>query len=219
MSLLVKGRKDVASSYADENNQLRNAHDIIRAIADFSASVRERQRACGTTACSHCSFSPDSGPGFSLHGCRPRRFYVIAGPFVQMVQALLPRWRCPACHRTFTEYPDFAMHHRQYTVAQMKHRVLNYAKESSVAYRSGVLNADFPIFHGDAMAPAEASEEGGVINDRALAHTSLFHWVTLFGRESAGNPPATVVGFEPLARKYQSEDRRQLLIHCCVQLS
>ena len=69
----------------------------------------------------------------------PVRFLVLVGSYVCKVAALLARWRCPHCRRTFTDYPPFACPHKAYTLPQMTERAAKYVSNTATSYRKGVL--------------------------------------------------------------------------------
>src|SRR5207302_4564754 len=115
--------------------------------------VRQKSHECSVTKCRHCGFSPAADRRFSLHARRERVFFVVVGPVVHAIRAWLPRWRCPDCRRTFTEYVSAALTFRRYLLPQIRRCAWNYITQSHVDYRAIVRQSNLPIFHGDASAP------------------------------------------------------------------
>ncbi len=199
-----------------------DAKDLILLIDGHSELVRNRTVTCATTICCHCGLD---GVGaqtpFAFHGTRPRRFLVLVGSYVCKVAALLARWRCPECHRTFTDYPPFACAHKAYTLPQMTERAAKYVSNSSTSYRRGVCSAGLPIFYEkspkDEPLPLGRTDAGPSLT--TMAHTSHFRWVTTLGRDAQRYSEAAPLGSAPDSHKYTSEPRRSVLIACWASCS
>ena len=159
---------------------------MILLIDGHSERVRNRTITCATTICRHCGLDAvaEQTP-FAFHGARPRRFLVLVDSYVCKVAALLARWRCPHCHKTFTDYPPFACAHKAYTLPQMTERAAKYVSNTSTSYRRGVCSANLPIFHFHEESPTDESALLGQTDAgpslTTMAHTSLFRWVTTLG--------------------------------------
>lgn len=199
----------------ERQEQLDSSVALLRDIISFSLTVKQRKHRCSTKRCTDCGFQPDATRQFSRHGCRRRRFLIVIGQFVRTVRAVLPRWRCPDCRRTFTEYPAFAMAHKQYLRSQIERRSIEYVSRRDVSYRTGTRHMRRPIFHGGEIKSAVNPYEAAIVSDVALAHTSLFHWVTAFGAPGS----VAAAAFEPCAWKYRSMRRRSILIASYHRLS
>lgn len=192
---------------------------LIDMITKYSAAVRQQSRECRTSTCPHCGFAAADDRRFKLHARRDRIFFVIIGAYVRALQVCLPRWRCPACHKTFTEYPNFALPYRRYLSPQIRQCAWNYMTQADVDYRKVVCQSNLPIFHGDdfGSAPDAATEESD--NTRALAHTSPFRWITCLACETDDTPRNLTSDFELSRIKYRSAFRRSLLLACFARLS
>ena len=191
--------------------------DLILLINCHSERVRKRTITCATTVCCHCGLHAASGHNrFTLHGTRARRFLVLVGLYVCKVAALLARWRCPHCRKTFTDYPPFACPYKAYTLPQISERAANYVGNAATSYRKGVRSANLPIFY--AHGPADKSERHhhseATPSLTTMAHSSLFHWVTALGRHAPRHPKTVHADFVPASCKYTSERRRSILITC-----
>jgi hypothetical protein len=194
-----------------------DGHELILLIDSHSERVRKRTSTCATTICCHCGFDAASGHApFAFHGTRGRRFLVLAGSYVCKVAALLARWRCPHCRKTFTDYPPFACPYKAYTLPQITECAAKYVGNTATSYRKGVCSANLPIFYAQGLADKSAQHHrsGAIPSLTNLAHTSLFHWVTVLGRDALRQVESPHADFAPALRKYTSERRRSILIAC-----
>ena len=145
-----------------------------------------------------------------------RRFLVLVGLYVCKVPALLARWRCPDCRKTFTDYPSFACPHKAYTLPQMTERAAGYVNNTATSYRKGVCSGNLPIFYaqGPANTPVQHCYSDAILSRITMAHSSLFHWVTALSRDALRQPEPPHTDFAPAPSKYASERRRSILIAC-----
>jgi transposase-like protein len=67
----------------------------------------------GLPPCPICELEPLF---FKLHAYRERRFLLIIEMLVKSIFCTLVRFRCTGCGKTFTQYPDFAIPHKHYTL-------------------------------------------------------------------------------------------------------
>jgi hypothetical protein len=190
---------------------------LILLIDDHSERVRNRTITCATTICCHCGLDAvGAQTPFAFHGARPRRFLVLVGSYVCKVAALLARWRCPHCLKTFTDYPSFACAHKAYTLPQMTERAAKYVSDTSTSYRRGVCSANLPIFYEE--SPTDESAPLGRTDAEPslaiMAHTSLFRWVTTLGGGEQRQSDTVSADYTPASHKYTSEQRRTILIAC-----
>ena len=119
--------------------------------------------------------------------------------------------------RTFTDYPPSCpSHNKAYTTPQMTKRAATYVSNTSVSYRKGVCVASLPIFYETppASVGAPLDHSAGHPNLAAMAHTSLFRWVTTLGEDKPKQTDDAIVDFSPARHKYLSERRRTVLIAC-----
>jgi hypothetical protein len=190
---------------------------LILLIDGHSERVRNRTVTCATTICCHCGLDAvGAQTPFAFHGARPRRFLVLVGCYVCKVAALLARWRCPHCHRTFTDYPPFARAHKAYTLPQMTERAAKYVSNTSTSYRRGVCSEHLPVFYKgsptDESAPLGRTDVEPSLT--TMAHTSLFRWVTTLGGGELRQSDTVPADYKPASHKYASEQRRTILIAC-----
>ena len=196
----------------------RLVYDIIA----YSARVQRGNHRCPATHCPHCGRMAQQPHPFKKHAFRPRKFLVVRDRYVETVQCALVRWRCPACERTFTEYPPFALAHKQYVLPQMTCRALRYVEDDGVSYRKGVRQAFLPIFHlGDPSSPSDlwSRRPDAQSEPSILAHSSLHRWVSTFGMaggsvQGRGKPADRRPAFLPAEWKFTTAARKDVLIVC-----
>ena len=187
---------------------------LILLVGRHSESVRKRTVVCETTVCCHCGLdAANGGEAFTFHGTRPRRFLVLVGSYVCSVAALLARWRCPHCDRTFTDYPEFACPYKVYTVPQMTERADKYVSNTATSYRRGVRFDNRSIFYAESSSSKTDQQPDGVAI-HTLAHSSLFRWVTTLADVALRQPRSWRVDFAPAPHKYKSAQRRLVLMAC-----
>lgn len=191
--------------------------ELIRLINGHSEHIKKCTITCATTVCCHCGLDvASSQTPFTLHGNRARRFLVLVGSYVCKVAALLARWRCPCCRKTFTDYPPFACPYKAYTLPQITERAAKYVSNTATSYRKGVYSANRPIYYEESPAgkSAQHHRSGEILSLAIVAHSSLFHWVTALGRDALRQLRNVHADFAPASRKYTSEPRRSILIAC-----
>ncbi|MGA2258653.1 MAG: hypothetical protein ABSG53_28640 [Thermoguttaceae bacterium] len=193
-----------------------DGQDLISLIVGHSERIKKCTITCATTVCCHCGLNAASGqPPFVFHGTRPRRFLVLVGSYVCKVPALLARWRCPRCRKTFTDYPQFACPYKAYTLPQITERAAKYVNSTATSYRKGVRSENRPIYYEEPPADKSVQQRSGEIVSLAIvAHSSLFHWVTALGRDALRQSGTRDASFAPAPYKYASEQRRSILITC-----
>ncbi len=199
-----------------------NGPALILLINDHSERVRKRTITCMATICCHCGLAiADNHTPLAFHGTRARRFLVLVGSYVRKVPALLARWRCPNCRRTFTDYPPFACPHKAYALPQMTERAAKYVSNPATSYRKGVCSANLPIFYAQGTRAKSGQEHraDAIPSLCTMAHTSLFRWVTALGRDAIRQSQSLPADFTPASRKYTSDQRRSILIACRVTCS
>lgn len=87
---------------------------------------------CNLPPCPRCEAAPSD---FKRHELRKRQFYVIVEQFVKVVFGLLIRWKCPCCKKTFTDYPDFAVPYKRYTIPTILAFSCRYTEYDQISYR------------------------------------------------------------------------------------
>jgi len=94
------------------------------------------------------------------------------GAVVHLVPGYLPRFECPACGRTFTEYPSFASPHKRYAAASILDRVRRFFQGLGVPCRKAMWVDRQRIVY----APHNGREDL-----RQLSHTTLWRWLGWLG--------------------------------------
>ena len=201
--------------------QARDGH-LIAEISAHSVRIRKGNHRCSLNCCPHCGRAPEPMLFFRRHALRQRQFLILDGQYIHTVGGLLARWRCPFCRRTFTEYPAFVLPHKQYAISQLALRALQYVENDGISYRKGVLRSNLPIFHSASLCDDTASCGG---SELALAHTTLYHWVSTLGDGSRSFSTNEYEwqksDFAPAEWKYVTQARREVLLICrnwCIAL-
>ncbi len=187
-------------------------------VQSYRNDVLQHKIACILPPCPTCHTMPDA---FQRHEARAREFYVLIDQLIQEVPCLVIRWRCPGCKKTFTQQPPFAYPHKRYVLETILDLAGCYLEEDASTYRNVVLQDNMPIFH--------ASPDDNTINDKSLAHTTLYRWITSLGglkeilRSAQDlilqeNPASAVcrhlATLDIPARKYVKAARETILKHC-----
>jgi hypothetical protein len=212
--LFLRMAPQVTKGNTQEN--AANGRELILLIDSHSESVQKRTIVCATTTYCHCGADVSgSQHGFAFHGTRGRRFLVMVGSYVRRVAALLARWRCPHCRRTFTDYPSFACPHKAYTLPQMADRAARYVGDAVTSYRMGVRFARLPIYYYETPAgDCTHRWNDEIVSLTTVAHTSLFRWVTCLASKTRRQADTLPTDFAPASRKHTSEERRSILVDC-----
>lgn len=194
-----------------------DGRDLIEVITEYGAAASGKKGIeCAVGACPRCHRRQ---VGFRRHGVRKRLFLVFSEVVVR-VWSYLPRWKCPACRRTFTQYPDFALPFKRYVLPFLRERVSAYATDEALTYAKGVEEEGISICHED-------TDEG-----RKLWPSTLWRWVRTLGgfpetvRRALDlihqkDPSTDIVrrlsGGRFRAEKFRSEARGRVL-QCCREL-
>jgi hypothetical protein len=161
---------------------------------------------CGLAACY-----------FKIHAYRERRFLIIVDMTVQPEYAPLVRFRCPACKKTVSYYPDFALPHKHYT------------RQAILGFTENYFASDTPTYQQAVMDMEQLSVAGYPGGEKSLSPSTVHRWVTalsgmvhttqtalnLIGQEN----PATRV-FRNLAQltiapgQYKRLSRKKSLLRC-----
>lgn len=140
-------------------------------IESYDHQVLQGNISCELPPCPFCETPPD---GFRRHEARRRLFYVISGQWVEIVWCRITRWKCSHCRKIRTQQPPFALPYKRYTRQTLMGFSQAYLEEEASSYRKVVLGDGLPI--GYASKPGK--EE---IDERQLAHSTLYRWVTTLG--------------------------------------
>lgn len=146
-------------------------------IKAYKEAVLAGEVKCASAECPECELAPDE---FKVHERRRRWFYVIVGAFVERLVSMLVRWECPLCGRTFTQYPPFALPYKRYVRQTVETLSEKYVCEESCTYEESVkVNSQ-----GIGYLPAGrhgGSQQLGVIDERQLAPSSVWRWLSFLG--------------------------------------
>ena len=139
-------------------------------IKAYKAAVLAGDVKCASAECPECKLTPDE---FKVHERRRRWFYVIVGAFVERLVSMLVRWECPLCGTTFTQYPPFALPYKRYVRQVVEPFAEKYVCEESCTYEESVKINSQGIGYG--------SQQPGVIDNRQLAPSSVWRWLSFLG--------------------------------------
>ena len=143
-----------------------DGRDLKEDITEHAAAASGKEGIeCTVEACPRCHARPKK---FWRHGMRLRVFLVFAVVVVR-VRFYLPRWKCPSCGGTFTQYPPFALPFKRYVLPFIRERVAAYVTDEARTYAEGVEAEGVPICHEDAEA------------GRSLWPSTLWRWVRTLG--------------------------------------
>jgi len=191
---------------------------IVDRIEAHRQEVLRGKLTCGVARCPLC----DGDPGtFSLHERRRRGFWVVLERLIQKLVSLLPRWKCPLCRGTFTEYPDFALPHKRYVAPEIQQRSHVYVGQEDATYAKAAQDKEMAVCHeGD-----EGQSQG-----QCLSASTVWRWVGFLGalkatvrraarlvRQRVPRLGLARTVYAVAARKYRSPARRQI-VQRCLQL-
>lgn len=137
---------------------------------------------------------------FKLHAYRERRFLIIVDMTVESEHAPLVRFRCPACGKTVSYYPAFALPHKHYTRQSIMGFAENYFASDTTTYQQAVMDNE------------QLSVPGYPDREKSLAPSTVHRWVTaLSGLSHTTQTALNLIGQEnPATRAYR--DLAQLTI-------
>ena len=72
-------------------------------IKDHTLEIEAGRQPCHAEACPHCAAQVT----FRVHQRRRRSFRLVVEHCVRIFRSWILRFKCPSCHRTFTDYPPF----------------------------------------------------------------------------------------------------------------
>lgn len=214
-------------------NHVVEASSIVEEIRAYrDAVVHDRVRP-GLGQCPQCQCESREGERFRRHEARDRWFWVVVDSMVQRVLSLITRWKCVHCQGTFTLYPRFALPQKRYVLTELWPRAQRYVKEDGVSYRQAATTNGRPVFHerDESEDITRDSSEEDRVQERvpALAHTTVYRWVTTLGQlpnavRQAGEwirqrQPETrlfrdLAGVRIHPGKYRSDGRGRILQAC-----
>jgi transposase-like protein len=194
------------------------SHPVLAAIAAHTEAVERGEVSCTAERCPTCGQRPAV---FKYHASRQRSFRVIVDRMVRAVASALTRWKCPACGKTFTLYPDFAVPHKHYVCQVVCRLSERYVADDDLSYRTGVQ------INGRAAYYDAGAGGSQVLDDRVLWPSTLHRWIGWLGRlretlrealRLIRAQSATCDVFRDLVAlppwKYRSERRKGILQAC-----
>jgi transposase-like protein len=189
----------------------------VKQIEAYTNQVRKGQVACGLFECPRCHLS---GEFFKPHERKSRYFYVLVEQWVIPLKGLLIRWKCPDCNKTATDYPDFALPYKRYTVPTIFDFCERYVSDLLTSYRFLVHKK--PLEY-------KVKSDSGVAYAPMMEHSTIHRWVTTLSGYSQIIRGATdlIVQADPIttvhrdiaslsipSKKYRSPLRRLQLLEC-----
>jgi len=179
-------------------------------IEDYNNKVRRNPSSCKPGSCQCCGFASDE---FKKHDTRKRQFYAIVEQIIQTVIGLLIRWECPNCGKTFTDYPDFALPYKRYTVPTILTFSGFYTEDDQITYQG--VNIKMPVAYQD--------------SEKQMSHSTIYRWVTDIGNstEIIQKSVDIILQADPMSKicrdianlfvppkKYRSDERLKILSQC-----
>lgn len=172
---------------------------------------------CGLPPCPRCGIAPDL---FKHHEKRKRNFFIVVKQVVETVKGLLSRWKCPGCNKKTTDYPDFALPYKRYTLPTIQAFSQVYVQNPSASYRWLVDNC--PLAY-------EIEPDSDLHREPMMEHSTIHRWVSTLGGyyrlvQNAtdlmiqANPTTSL--YRDLANlsifpgKYRSQARKLILLTC-----
>lgn len=208
----------------------------VQAIRRYEHDVRYHRVRPLLSQCPRCGCPADGPAFFRCHETRARRFLVVVRDLVYTILSVITRWKCRQCQRTFTWYPAFAVPHKRYVLGVILERCQACVEGDERSYRKGVQDGGKPLFHeqpqGQQITADSTEEDKANETVPALAHTTLYRWVSTLGAWAhtlrraceliKQRRPGTLLfrqlaDFRVAAGKFRSQARRRLL-HACRSL-
>ncbi len=190
---------------------------IIARIEDYKERVLQGKVACILPPCPGCALASDQ---FTRHSLRKRRFNVIVAEVVLLVLCVLIRWKCPACGKSMTQYPDFALPYKRYLLSDILQYAERYIEDEEMTY--------------DLLVKKWAAGYERRLNDERLLRASSIHrWITTLGdlprliaraialiheKQPSIGLARYLAQLSVSGRKHRSEKRRQTLLACRLLL-
>lgn len=186
-------------------------------IQRHTEQVQKGTVTCGLAPCSRCGLSSEF---FTRHENRKRNFYIVLKQMVELVIGLLPRWKCPGCKKTATDYPDFALPYKRYTLPTIQGFSQGYLQDPSASYRGLIDSCPLPY---------EIKADFDTDREPMMEHSTIHRWISTLGSYSRLVQNATdlmvqadpttslcrdLAGLKVHPGKYMSSARKQTLLTC-----
>ena len=153
---------DYSGNFSDIKHLHRQAVDIIDQINLHSEKIRRGQVKCHLPECRHCELPSGN---FKRHEARRRRFYVPVEQIIQVVFGWLIRWKYRGCEKTLTDYPEFALPHKRYTLPMIAAYSHQYVNDDQTTYRG--LIGKMPVGYPD--------------SEKQMDHCTIHRWISTLG--------------------------------------
>jgi hypothetical protein len=167
------------------SNPVVDPSPVVQAIHTYRDDVLHGRVRPQLSQCPLCKCPAHARVFFRRHEARERTFLVVVRDLVHTVLCLITRWKCAQCKRTFTWYPPFALPHKRYVLPGILDRCRRYVEDEEASYRTGVQEQGRPVFHappeGQEITADSSEAEKRKEEVRALAHSTLYRWVTTLG--------------------------------------
>jgi len=186
-------------------------------IQRHTEQVEQGLVTCGLSPCPRCGLAPEL---FKHHEKRKRIFFIIVRQVVETVMGLLSRWKCPGCNKTATDYPDFALPYKRYTMPTIRAFSQVYVQDPSASYRRLVDSCPLPY---------EIKVGSNTDQEAMMEHSTIHRWISTMGGyyRLVQNATGLIIQADPttsLCRdlaglkihpgKYRSSVRKQILLTC-----
>ena len=161
-----------------------------------------------------CCFCHVKNALFKQHDCRERKIRVLLSNLaIQIITIPLFRWKCVTCNHKFTFYPSFLMPYKRFTTDSIIKLNENYINTGETSYRKIVHPQESHYAYDDKVKFCE------------LSHSTLWNWMQtiacsvdiakravslLIKKNYSCTIHRAIIPINP--KKYQSEERKELLI-------
>jgi hypothetical protein len=108
-------------------------------------------------------------PRFVLHQTVPRKFRVVCGDIVLVVDSWRVRFRCLDCQKTFTDYPPFAIPYKRFVKSVVLEHVGTFLENDQATYQQATRGEFVPLSY-------ENSTDG-----KQLSPSTVWRWTTWLG--------------------------------------
>jgi hypothetical protein len=198
------------NTYTEKAHSIKQFSATKEQIETYSEQVRKGQIKCNQLICRRCSTSSSA---FSRHEARERQFYIISEDIVKIILGLLIRWKCSGCGKTLTDYPDFALPYKRYTVPTIERYSSLYTEDDQASYRKVIIKNSI----------------GYPDSEKQLNHTTVHRWITSLGSYGSfirtaqdlylqAKPESNIcrelAGLSIPPKKYFTKDRKGILQRC-----
>lgn len=169
-------------------------------------------------ACPYCGASPAR---FLRNGTRRHVFRTVEQGIVNQTTGSLTRWKCPACRRSFTEYPEYAVQGKRFSRGTIQALCERYFRDGRTTYRETVCEDGIPIAYPENWRIASGMDDDDDAPTPTLSHTTVYRWITTLGDQPSPDvsgedprpdyPDGTLEGVWSVGNKCRSAEREALL--------